>query len=211
VSVFWFSEKGLESTYFDQRATIPQWAAPFLIATGTPTWVGGLTAVSTAPYTVEVFWASSSILSSSFTLDAHQETLPDGIVLRTVSHSAPSAPAQVAPSGSVSVGPGIAAVTTAPVGRMDEAGLPGAGAVSVFWLTEDQSIETTYRASAGAAWVPPVVLGAPIGENFSPILAVASATGDISLLVHAPDGTILTSRHRQAARLLRTPIIPPQV
>ncbi len=214
VSAFWFSARGLQSSYYDERASVASWATPFLLGPASPMWLNGLTALSTAPYSAEVFWAPAAgaeqvpIMACSYTLLERQSPMPDGILISSVVHTAPTPAAQIVPPGYLAGGgpdsdgltsAGIAAAASAPIGHLHQSGGPRPGAACVFWLTNDRCVQSSYRPAAGSAWTTPAVLGAPIGESFSPIVCVASATGDISVFAHAPDGTILGSRYQQVA------------
>jgi hypothetical protein len=205
VSAFWFSESGLMSSYCDQREIVlpPRpggvWSTPLQITPApNPTWAG-LAAVGSAPYTVDVFWhgadsnepQDSNILTSSYSIEREVVSVPGGLGGEKedrVFATTPTAPAQVVPAGLAGdQSLQIAAVTYGE-------SLPGAA--WVFWMTESQAIQGTYRASASDVWAPPVMLGSPLGEISSPIIAVSPAPSDVAVFMHAPDGTIVESSRK---------------
>jgi len=200
VSAFWFSESGLMSSFFDKRMVSPEWATPFKIAPVTATWAT-VAALGRAPYTVDVFWLSvnsidpqnATISTSSYSIESRTVIgLGGGPSVRTVDHTAPTAPTQVAPAGSAGMTTLLAAVIDTPPNPAESP----PGAAWVFWMTESQAIQGAHRASPSAHWAPPVTLGSPLGENYSPIVAVNAAASDIFVFMHAPDGTIVESRNQ---------------
>ena len=185
ISLIYSTNQGLESTFYDERATDPTWAKPSVIAPASSA-SSGLAAISPSPYAITVYWfqgASPSTVSiSSFTLVAEDDNPTHGLIHRVVTQTTPT-PATAVPwtTSYAQPGPGLAAVATAPV----VAGAVPAGATTLFWMTEAQMIESAWQSPA-TGWSDTSPVGAALGTSIGPIVAVPSGPGDISLFLIIP-------------------------
>ena len=205
ISLLYFTGTAIEGTYFDQRASDPAWAPLFVVTNDIPgvpattPFLSGLTAVSPAPYAVDVYLAAGDLTNATaystsfslqvtednpvFSLRVTEDNPADVLAHRVVTPTSPSPLTAVGPTTSqvLSMGPGLAAVATAPAA----AGSPAAGAATLFWMCESQTV--AFAVSTGAAaWGPLSQVGAPLGTPLGPIAAASPAPGSITLLAMVP-------------------------
>jgi hypothetical protein len=221
ITLFWMGADGsVQSTYYDQRATSPEWATAFAVSPPGVSAAAIAGVAASSAYVADVFWVTEpeigfdrSVWTASYGVTtAEVDVAPKGSPLHrfeTVVVPMPvDGPVKVADSGAVSeVATAVSAVGTAPIGYLGESPDPiGDGAASTFWLGDDMAVHGTYRASRQSAWIPWAAVGAPIGDAWGPPVALAPREGEVYVFVHVADGTIQGTYHLQG--LPRLPVTP---
>lgn len=223
------TDKSLQLTYYDTRATNPAWSEPLTILPSGGAYIewGSGIAASSSPYNVDLMWIRSILDPtadpSTWTVDLSIWTGSYEFVVREFAVGSKGSPilklttdvlvsplnsrSQIAPNGSTYI-PALqlAFANTAPIGTLLSVGQQiRPGAATVAWLGPDLSVRVTYRPSSTGPWAPWTGIGAPIGEAAGPPIAIAPTEGVIYIFIHVSDGTIQCTYHQPALPLLEPP------